>query len=72
MNVIDALHACSLVRACKPDPVGKDPILKILKAAAPPLHGLIPSRGAIFVARGEALERLSTAYVSTLSGTRVI
>jgi nitroreductase len=63
MNVIDALHARSTVRAYKPDPVGKDTILKILKAAtrAPSWANTQPWE--IFVAGGEALERLRTAYV---------
>jgi len=64
MNVIDALHARSSVRAYKPDPVGKNTILKILKAAtrAPSWANTQPWE--IFVAGGEALERLRTAYVA--------
>jgi nitroreductase len=64
MNMIDALHARSTVRALKPDPVRKDTILKILKAAtrAPSWANTQPWE--IFVAGGEALERLRTAYVA--------
>ncbi|MFZ0925356.1 MAG: nitroreductase [Halobacteriota archaeon] len=63
MDVIDALHARSTVPAYKPDPVRKDTILKILKAAtrAPSWANTQPWE--IFVAGGEPLERLRTAYV---------
>ena len=60
MNVIDALRARSTVRAYKPDPVSRDTILKIMKAAtrAPSWANTQPWE--IFVAAGEALERLRT------------
>jgi nitroreductase len=62
MNVIDALRARSTVRAYKPDPVSRDTILKIMKAAtrAPSWANTQPWE--IFVAAGEALERLRTEY----------
>jgi len=63
MNVIDALQARSTVRAYKHDPVSKDTVLKILKAAtrAPSWANTQPWE--IFVAGGEALERLRKEYV---------
>ena len=66
MNVIDALRARSTVRAYKHDPVGKDTILKILEAAtrAPSWANTQPWE--IFVAAGEALERLRTEYTLRL------
>lgn len=62
MNVIDAHHARSTVRAYRQDPVGMDTILKALKAAtrAPSWANTQPWE--IFVVGGEALERLRAEY----------
>jgi len=62
MDVIDAINSRKTVRAFKPDPVGKDTILKILEAAtrAPSWGNSQPWE--VFVASGEALERLREGY----------
>lgn len=62
MNVIDALNSRSTIRAFNPDPVGRETILKILEAAtrAPSWANTQPWE--LFVAGGEALERLREAY----------
>lgn len=62
MDVIDALHARFTVRAFKPDPVHKKTILKIVDAArrAPSSGNTQPWE--LFVAGGDALDRLRHAY----------
>lgn len=62
MNVIDALNSRSTIRVFNPDPVGRETILKILEAAtrAPSWANTQPWE--LFVAGGEALERLREAY----------
>lgn len=62
MDVIDAINSRKTVRAFKPDPVGKDTILKILEAAtrAPSWGNSQPWE--VFVASGDALERLREGY----------
>ena len=64
MNVIDALNSRATVRAFKPDPVNKETILEILEAAtrAPSSGNTQPWE--LFVAGGEALDRLRHAYVA--------
>jgi nitroreductase len=66
MNVIDALNSLSTVRIFKPDPLERGTILKILDAAA---RG--PSSGnsqpcELFVASGDALERLCQRFEERL------
>jgi len=62
MDVIDAINSRKTVRAFKPDSVGKDTILKILEAAtrAPSWGNSQPWE--VFVASGDALERLREGY----------
>ena len=62
MNVIDAINSRSTIRAFTPDPVERGTILKILEAAtrAPSWANTQPWE--LFVAGGEALERLRDAY----------
>jgi nitroreductase len=62
MDVIDALNSRFTVRAFKPDPVHNETILKILDAAtrAPSSGNTQPWE--IFVAGGDALDRLRQAY----------
>ncbi len=62
MNVTDALYSRYSIRAFKPDSVDKETITKILKAAtrAPSWGNIQPWE--IFVASGEALERLRQAF----------
>ena len=62
MDVIDAINSRSTVRAFKSDPVGKETILKILETAtrAPSWANTQPWE--LFVASGDALERLREAY----------
>ena len=63
MNIIEALHSRHSVRAFKPDPVDKDTLLKILQAAnqAPSWGNSQPWE--VFVASGEALNRLRRAFL---------
>lgn len=62
MNVIDALNSRFTVRAFEPDPVHKGTILKILDAAtrAPSSGNTQPWE--LFVAGGDALDRLRRAF----------
>ena len=62
MNVIDALNSRVTIRAFKPDPVSKETILEILEAAtrAPSSGNTQPWE--LFVAGGEALDRIRLAY----------
>ncbi len=62
MNVIDAINSRSTVRAFKPDPLDKGTILRILEAAtrAPSWGNSQPWE--LFVAGGDALERLREGY----------
>jgi nitroreductase len=62
MNVIDALNSRFTVRAFEPDPVHKETILKILDAAtrAPSSGNTQPWE--LFVAGGDALDRIRHAY----------
>ena len=67
MGVIDALNSRFTVRAFEPDPVHKETILKILDAAtrAPSSGNTQPWE--LFVAGGDALDRLSHAYEERFS-----
>jgi nitroreductase len=62
MDVIEALNVRSTIRAFKPDPVGRETILKILEAAtrAPSWANTQPWE--LFVAGGDVLERLRETY----------
>ena len=62
MDVIDAINSRSTIRAFKPDPVERGTILKILKTAtrAPSWANTQPWE--LFVAGGDALERLRDGY----------
>lgn len=62
MEVIDAINSRSTIRAFKPDPVDRGTILKILETAtrAPSWANTQPWE--LFVAGGEALERLREGY----------
>ncbi|MFZ0011796.1 MAG: nitroreductase family protein [Halobacteriota archaeon] len=62
MNVIDALNSRFAVRAFEPDPVHTETILTILDAAtrAPSSGNTHPWE--LFVAGGDALDRLRHAY----------
>ncbi len=62
MDVIDAINSRSTARAFKPDPVGKDIILKILETAtrSPSWDNSQPWE--LFVAGGDVLERLREGY----------
>jgi len=62
MDVLDALNSRSTVRAFKPDPVDKETILRILEAAtrAPSSGNTQPWE--LFVAGGDALDRLRQVY----------
>jgi nitroreductase len=64
MNVIDALNSRHTCRAFKPDPVSKDTIVKILKAAnkAPSWGNTQPWE--VYVATGKVLEDLRKESVS--------
>lgn len=66
MNTIDALNSRYCCRAFRPDPVSKETVLKILEAAtrAPSWANTQPWE--IYVATGEALERLRQAYLKNL------
>jgi len=62
MNVIDAINSRSTIRAFTPDPIERGTILRILEAAtrAPSWANTQPWE--LFVAGGEALEKLRNAY----------
>jgi nitroreductase len=62
VDVIDALNSRVTIRAFKPDPVSKEMILQILEAAtrAPSTGNTQPWE--LFVAGGEALDRIRLAY----------
>jgi nitroreductase len=64
VNVIDALNSRVTIRAFKPDPVSKETILEILEAAtrAPSSGNTQPWE--LFVAGGEALDRIRLAYTA--------
>jgi len=66
MDTIDALNSRYCCRAFKPDPVSKETVLKIIKAAtrAPSWANTQPWE--IYVAAGEVLERLRQAYQKNL------
>jgi nitroreductase len=68
MNTIDALNLRYCCRAFKPDRVSKETVLKLLEAAtrAPSWANTQPWE--IYVAGGEALERLRQAYLKNLQG----
>jgi nitroreductase len=64
MNVIDALKSRHSCRAYRPDPVSKETVLNILEAAirAPSCANTQPWE--IYVAGGEALEKIRRAYLT--------
>ena len=62
MNVIDAINSRSTIRAFAPDPVERGTILKILEAATRAPSWANSQPWELFVAGGEALERLRDAY----------
>ena len=66
MDVIDALNSRFTVRAFEPDPVHKGTILKISDAAtrAPSSGNTQPWE--LFVAGGDALDRLRRAFEEAL------
>ncbi|MEW6275437.1 MAG: nitroreductase [Bacillota bacterium] len=63
MNVLEALHSRHSVRAFKPNPIEKETLLKILQAAnqAPSWGNSQPWE--VFIAGGEALNRLREAFL---------
>jgi nitroreductase len=63
MNVIEALGARTSIRAFKPDPVSRDAILKIMQAATRSPSWANTQPWEIFVAAGEALERLRQGFL---------
>lgn len=66
MNVIDALYSRHSTRAFKPELVDRTIILKILEAAARAPSWANTQPWEIFVASGEALNRLRKAYLANL------
>ncbi|MEQ8201044.1 MAG: nitroreductase [Syntrophomonadaceae bacterium] len=67
MNVIDALNSRFTCRAFRPDPVGKDTIIKILEAAnrAPSWGNTQPWD--IYVAAGTVLEDLRKEFLTNMA-----
>lgn len=63
MNVTEALNARRCVRAFKPDPVSRQTVTAILKAAAQTPSWADTQPWQVYVAGGETLERLRTAFL---------
>jgi nitroreductase len=62
MNVIEALNSRTSIRAFKPDPVSRETILKILQAATRSPSWANTQPWEIYVAAGEALNRLRQGF----------
>jgi len=66
MNVIEALESRTSIRAFKPDPVSRETILKILQAATRSPSWANTQPWEVFVAAGEALNRLRQGFEGRL------
>jgi nitroreductase len=62
MNVIDALYTRTSIRAFKPDPIGRETIHKIMEAATRSPSWANTQPWEIYVAAGDALERLRQGF----------
>ena len=66
MNVVEALNSRTSIRAFKPDPVSRETILKILEAATRSPSWANTQPWEIYVAAGEALNRLRQGFEGQL------
>ena len=66
MNVIEALNSRTSIRAFKSDPVGRETILKILEAATRSPSWANTQPWEVYVAAGEALNRLRQGFEGRL------
>ena len=67
MDIIDALYSRFSVRAFKPDPIDRGTLEKLIEAAlrAPSWANTQPWE--VYVAGGEALDRLRAGYIDNLA-----
>jgi nitroreductase len=66
MNVVEALNSRTSIRAFKPDPASRETILKILEAAMRSPSWANTQPWEIYVAAGEASERLRQGFADRL------